>query len=132
MADHGGIVVVNGGGGIVQGGQKVLPDVADLRGVSAETAQHKADVFRGELHESSLDHLCRKIVARYPHGLARGTDGLHQDLQDFLQLLLLVGIFPTKQVVGDVLGDDLTIAPHLCGSHFGSIRLLADGKGIGI
>ena len=57
MADHGGVVVVDGGGCVVQGGQKVLPDVANLRGVSAETAQHKADMFRGELQQSGFHNL---------------------------------------------------------------------------
>ena len=128
MTDHGGVVVVDGSRCVVQGGQEVLPDVADLRGVSAETAQNKADVFRGELHEPSLDHFGWEIVACHPHGLARGADGLHQDLQNFLQLLLLVWVFLTKRIVGDVLGDALTIALHFRGSHFGSIRLLADGK----
>ena len=131
MIDHSGIVVVDGGGCVVQCGQKVLPDVADLRGISAETAQHKADVLCGELHEPSLDHLCWEVVACHPHSLACGADGLHQDLQNFRQLLLLVWVFLAKQAVGDVLGDDLTIAPYFRGSHFGSIPLLADRKRIG-
>ena len=97
----------------------------------AETAQHKADVFCGELQQSGLHNFHGEVVACHPHRLARGADGLHQDLQNFLQLLLLVWVFLAKQAVGDVLGDDLTIAPHLCGSHFGSIPLLVDRKRIG-
>ena len=60
-----------------------------------------------------------------------GADGFRQDLQNFLQLLLLVGVLLAQQVIGNILGDDFLVAPHLCGSHFGSIPLLADGKGIG-
>ena len=38
MVDLGGVVALHGGGGVVEGGQEILPDVADLPGFFANNA----------------------------------------------------------------------------------------------
>ena len=53
MAHQGSVVAVDGGRGVIQSGQQVFLDIADIGGVLPHTVQHILDVGTVQLQETS-------------------------------------------------------------------------------
>ena len=56
MVDLGGVVVLNGGWGVVQHSQQVLLHVPYLGGVLPEAVEHEADVLSIQFQQPGLHH----------------------------------------------------------------------------
>ena len=92
MIDPRGIVVLDGGGSIVQHSQQVLLHVADLRCILLEAVEHKLDMLPFQLQQPGFDHRLGKIVPGHTDGFPSGADGLHHQLHHLVQLTGIPGV----------------------------------------
>jgi len=93
----------------IQRCQQILTDVFDLCGVLLHAANDEADVLAVQLQEPAPDHLRRLVVAGNAHGLFCGADRIHDQLQNFLNDLLVIRQVQQQNVIADILHDKLSV-----------------------
>ena len=104
-----GIVAPDGEGGIVQSRQQIFLDIANPGGILFHTGHDVLDMGTVQFQEPGLDHLRRKIVAGNADGFPGGTDRIQNDFHDFVQLLPVYLGIVRKNVIVDILQNDLPI-----------------------
>src|SRR5699024_6697692 len=98
VVDLGRVVVVHGGGRVEQHGQQVLLHVADFGGVVVQALHDELDVGAVQLQEPGPHHLMGEVRPGNAGGLASGTDRLHDQLHDLVQILAVGGKLPAQVV----------------------------------
>ena len=103
MLHQGRIVAVDGDWGIIQRRQQIFLDVADIGGVVLHAVHDILNMRTVQLQEPGLDHFCRIIVPGNTDRLAGRTYGIHDQLRDLVQHLMVntVTVFP--EVIFDIL-----------------------------
>ena len=115
MVHQGRIVAVDGGRGVIQGSQQIFLDIADIGGVLPHTVQHILDVRTVQLQEPGFHHLRRIVVPGNADHLPPGTDGIHHELNQFIQHIPIQPVIPAQIVILDILQNQFPIAlslPH--------------------
>ena len=103
MIDLRGVVVVDGGGCVKQHRQQVLLHVANFRGIFLQTVHDKLDMGAVQLQKPGTHDLVREVAASDPGGFSLGTDGLHHQLHNFIQIIPIGSILLLDAVILDVL-----------------------------
>ena len=84
------VVAVDSDGSIVQRGQQILLDIADLRCVLLEAGNHELDMMGVQLQKPGTDNLCRVVAASHSDILLGGANGVHENFQYFCQLFTVI------------------------------------------
>ena len=84
------IVEVYGGGRIVEHRQQILLHVPHRDGVFCQTAQHETDVVGVQLFQPTAYHLGGLIISGNPQHLAFGGTGIHKQVHDLVDSVLIV------------------------------------------
>ena len=92
------IVEVYGGGRIVEHRQQILLHVPHRGGVFCQTAQHKADMVGIQFFQPTAYHLGRLVISGDPQHLPFGGTGVHQQIHDLVDGVLLVRAEPEQKV----------------------------------
>ena len=92
------IVEVHGGGRIVEHCQQILLHVPHRDGVFCQTAQHETDVVSVQLFQPTAYHLGRLIISGNPQHLAFGGTGIHKQVYDLVDGVLIVRAEPEQEV----------------------------------
>ena len=85
MADLGGVIAVDGGGGVVEGGQQVLADVAHRGGGLIQALQHILDMGAVQRQKPLPDRLGRMVGPGNADPLSAGAGGIHHQLHQLIQ-----------------------------------------------
>ena len=115
VAHQGSVVAVDGGRGVIQSGQQVFLDIADIGGVLPHTVQHILDVGAVQLQEPGLDHLRRVVVPGNADGLPVGAHRIHHELHQFVQTVPVKRMVSDEVVILDVLQNQFPVVlpfPH--------------------
>ena len=115
MAHQGGVVAVDGGRGVIQSGQQVFLDIADIGGVLPHTVQHILDMGTVQLEEPGLYHLRRVVIPGDADHLPVGTHRIHHELHQLVQTVPVKAVVLDEAVILDVLQNQFPIAlpfPH--------------------
>ena len=88
------IVEVHGGGRIVEHRQQILLHVPHRDGVFCQRIQHKTDVVGVQLHKPAAYYLNRLIISSDPQHLAFGGTGVHKQVYDLIDGVLIVWADP--------------------------------------
>lgn len=78
--------MVDGGRGVEQHGQQIALDVAHGRGVGFQTAHDVLDVHAVDFEQPLLHQRSREVIPGNRQGRARRAEGLHHEIDDFVQL----------------------------------------------
>lgn len=92
------VIKLHGRGCIVECRQQILLHVPDRCGTFRKTLQHKADMVCIQLHESAAHDLRRLVVPCHPQQLAFGGTGVHKQVHDLVDGVLIVRAGPEQQV----------------------------------
>ena len=92
------IVEVHGGGRIVEHRQQILLHVPHRGGVFCQTAQHETDVVSVQLFQPTAYHLGRFVISGDPQHLAFGGTGVHKQVYDLVDGVLIVRAEPEQEV----------------------------------
>ena len=92
------VIKLHGRGCIVECSQQILLHVPDRRGTFRKTLQHKADMVCIQLHESAAHDLRGLVIPCHPQQLAFGGTGVHKQVHDLLDGVLIVRAGPEQQV----------------------------------
>ena len=84
------IVEVHGGGRIVEHRQQILLHVPHRGGVLCQRFQHETDVVGIQLFQPTAYHLGRFVISGNPQYLAFGGTGIHKQVYDLVDGVLLV------------------------------------------
>ena len=87
-----GLVLVgklHGGGCIIQRSKQVLFHVSDRAAVLCKTLQHKVDMVSVQLHKATAYHLGGFVVSGDVQQLAVGGTGIHQQIHDLVDSVLV-------------------------------------------
>ena len=96
-----GLVLVgklHGGGCVVQRGEQVLFHVPDGAAVLCKALQHKTDMVGVQLHKPAAYHLGRFIVPGDVQHLTVGSAGVHQQIYDLIDGILIVRAKPEQEI----------------------------------
>ena len=87
-------------------------ELSDLSHVSVKQI---ANIEKGkiQLQKTGADHLMGEVAASDPGGFPLGTDGLHHQLHNLVQVLPVGGKLPAHVVILDVLQNQIPITFHL-------------------
>ena len=113
MVDEGGVVIVYRQRGVIQSGQKVCPDIADVRRVLVHCFQNVLNVAAIQLEKAGFDYLLRHILAVDADGRRSGTDGIQHDVHDLPEAVFIELRLLTENVVIKILFDNLLILASL-------------------
>ena len=91
------IVEVHGGGRIVEHRQQILLHVSHRGGVFCQRIQHKTDVVGIQFFQPTVYHLGGLIVSGNPQHLAFGGTGVHKQVHDLVDGVLLVRAEPEQE-----------------------------------
>ena len=86
------------GGCIIQRSKQVLFHVSDRAAVLCKALQHKVDMVSVQLHKATAYHLGGLIVPGNAQRLAVGGTGVHQQIYDLLDGILIVRAEPEQKV----------------------------------
>ena len=92
------IVEVHGGGRIVEHRQQILLHVPHRGGVFCQRIQHKTDVVGIQLFQPTAYHLGRFVISGNPQYLALGRAGIHKQVRDLIDGVLIVRAEPEQEV----------------------------------
>ena len=96
-----GLVLVgklHGGGRVVQRSEQILFHVTDRAAVLCKALQHKADVVGVQLHKPTAYHLGGLIVPSNVQQLTVGSAGVHQQIYDLIDGVLIIRAEPEQKV----------------------------------
>ena len=96
-----GLVLVgklHGGGCVVQRSEQILFHVTDRAAVLCKALQHKADVVGVQLHKPPAYHLGGLIVPSNVQQLTVGSAGVHQQVYDLVDNVLVIRAEPEQKV----------------------------------
>ena len=91
------IVEVHGGGRIVEHRQQILLHVPHWGGVFCQRIQHKTDVVGVQLFQPTAYHLGRLVISGNPQYLALGRAGIHKQIHDLIDGVLIVRAEPEQK-----------------------------------
>ena len=92
------VVEVHGGGRIVEHRQQILLHVSHRGGVFCQRIQHEADVVGIQLFQPTAYYLGWLVISGNPQHLAFGRTGVHKQIHDLVDGVLLVRAEPEKQL----------------------------------
>ena len=92
------IVEVHGGGRIVEHRQQILLHVPHRGGVLCQRIQHETDVVGVQLFQPTAYHLGRLIISGDTQHLAFGGTGIHKQVYDLVDGVLIVRAEPEQEV----------------------------------
>ena len=92
------IVEVHGGGRIVEHCQQILLHVPHRGGVFCQRIQHETDVVGIQLFQPTAYHLGRLVISGNSQHLAFGRTGIHKQVYDLVDGVLLVRAEPEQKV----------------------------------
>lgn len=84
------IVEVHGGGRIVEHRQQILLHVPHRGGVFCQRIQHKTDVVSVQLFQPTAYHFGRFVISGDPQHLAFGGTGIHKQVYDLVDSILII------------------------------------------
>ena len=85
------------GGCVVQRSEQVLFHVSDRAAVLCKALQHKADMVGVQLHKATAHHLGGLIIPGNPQHLAFGGAGVHKQVHDLIDGVLIIRADPEQQ-----------------------------------
>ena len=91
------VIKLHGRGCIVECSQQILLHVPDRCGTFCKTLQHKADMVCIQLHESAAHDLRRLVIPCHPQHSAFRRAGIHQQVHDLIDGVLLVRAEPEQE-----------------------------------
>ena len=115
MADEGCVIAVHRDWGVIQRGQQIFLDIADIGDVLPHPFQHILDVGAVDLQEPGLHHLGGVVIPGDTDHLPVGTDGIHHELHQLVQTVPVQLFILGEDIVVDILPNDLPVAlalPH--------------------
>ena len=86
------------GGCVIQRSEQILFHVSDRAAVLCKTLQHKADMVGVQLHKATAYHLGGLIVPGNAQRLAVGGTGVHQQIYDLIDGILIIRAEPEQKV----------------------------------
>ena len=89
---------LHGGRCVVQRSEQVLFHVTDRAAVLCKALQHKANMVGVQLHKPAAYHLGGLIVPGNAQRLAVGGTGIHKQVYDLVDGVLIVRVKPEKKV----------------------------------
>ena len=92
------IVEVHGGGRIVEHRQQILLHVPHRGSVFCKRIQHKTDVVGVQLFQPTAYHLGRLVISGDPQHLAFCGTGVHKQVYNLIDGILLVRAEPEQKV----------------------------------
>ena len=92
------IVEVHGGGRIVEHRQQILLHVPHRGGVLCQRFQHEADVVGVQLFQPTAYHFGRLVISGDTQHLAFGGTGIHKQVYDLVDGVLIVRAEPEQDV----------------------------------
>ena len=92
------VIKLHRGGCVVQRSEQVLFHVSDWAAVLCKAHQHKADVVSIQLHETTTHHLGGVIVLGNVQRLAVGGAGVHKQVHNLIDGVLIVRAEPEQSV----------------------------------
>ena len=84
------VIKLHRGGCVVQRSEQVLFHVSDRAAVLCKALQHKTDMVGVQLHKATAYHLGWLIVPGNAQRLAVGGAGVHQQIYDLIDGILIV------------------------------------------
>ena len=96
-----GLVLVgklHGGGRVAQRSEQILFHVTDRAAVLCKALQHKADMVSVQLHKATAYHLGGLIVPSNVQQLTVGSAGVHQQIYDLIDGILIIRAEPEQKV----------------------------------
>ena len=115
------IVEVHGRGRIVEHCQQILLHVPHRGGVFCQRIQHKTDVVGVQLFQPTAYHFGRLVISGDSQHLAFGGTGVHKQVHDLIDGVLLVRAEPEQKL--DLQGLRKIILKLLQNCAFDSIRI---------
>ena len=85
------------GGCIIQRSKQILFHVSNRAAVLCKALQHKADMVSVQLHKPAAYHLGGLIVPGNVQRLAVGSAGVHQQIYDLIDGVLIVRAEPEQK-----------------------------------
>ena len=92
------IVKLHGGRCVVQRSEQVLLHVPDWAAVLCKTLQHKFDVVGVQLHKPAAHYLGRAVIPGNSQHLSLGRAGVHQQINDLVDDVLVIRAKPEKKL----------------------------------
>ena len=92
------IVEVHGGGRIVEHRQQILLHVPHRGGVFCQRIQHEADMVGIQLFQPTAYYLSRLVISGDTQHLALGGTGVHKQVYNLVDVVLLVRAEPEQKV----------------------------------
>ena len=92
------IVKLHGGRCVVQRSEQVLFHVPDWAAVLCKALQHKFDVVGVQLHKPAAHYLGRAVIPGDVQQLAVGSTGVHQQIYDLIDGVLIIRAEPEQKV----------------------------------
>ena len=86
------------GGCIIQRSKQILFHVSDRAAVLCKALQHKANMVGVQLHKAAAYHLRVLIVPGDVQQLAVGSTGVHQQIYDLIDGVLIIRAEPEQKV----------------------------------
>ena len=86
------------GGCIVQRSEQILFHITDRTAVLCKALEHKADMVGIQLHKTAAYHLGGLIVPGNAQQLAFGGTGVHKQVHDLIDGVLIVRAEPEQEV----------------------------------
>ena len=92
------IVKLHGGRCVVQRSEQVLLHVPDWAAVLCKALQHKFDVVGVQLHKPATHYLGRAVIPGNPQHLSLGRTGIHQQINNLVDNILIIWAKPEKKL----------------------------------
>lgn len=92
------IVEVHGGGRIVEHRQQILLHVPHRGSVFCQRTQHETDVVGIQFFQPTAYHLGGLVISGYPQHLAFSGAGIHQQIHDLIDGVLIIRAEPEQKV----------------------------------
>ena len=89
---------LHGCGCVVQRSKQILFHVSDRAAVLCKALEHKTDMVSVQLHKAAAHHLGRLIVPGNVQQLAVGGAGVHQQIHDLIDGVLIIRAEPEQKV----------------------------------
>ena len=86
------------GGCVVQRSEQILFHVSDWAAVLCKALQHKTDMVGVQLHKPAAYHLGGFVVSGDVQQLAVGGAGIHQQIYDLVDDILIIRAEPEQKV----------------------------------
>ena len=92
------IVEVHGGGRIVEHRQQVLLHVPHRGSVFCQRTQYETEMVGVQLFQPTAHYLGRAVIPGNPQHLSLGRTGVHQQIYDLLDGVLIIRAEPEQKV----------------------------------